>query len=550
MRGSDEIGSSTFSEEDSEIEEVSERWAEARGITAAHVEEAIRQQFQTARGMVRNEKEEKSEAESNDNAGGEEKLTQAAELVRYAEAEGVHLFADAERDVYVSIALGCHVETYPLRNKDFKLWLIRKYYERNGKPPGSQALQDALDTLAAKALFDGGECCAVHIRLAEHAGKIYLDLGDEEWQVVEIDTDGWRVIKKSPVKFIRKRGMQALPLPTEGGTLADLRPLVNVPDDNLWLLLLTWIVAALRPSGPYGVLILHGEAGACKSSLTRMLRRLIDPNKAALRPKPKTEHDLVIAASNGWVCAFDNLSFIDQDMSDALCRLATGAGFATRKLYTDDEEVVFEVQRPVIINSIGETATKSDLLDRGLILQLPYVADEERLDERELRAKFDAISGAVLGALLAALSSALKGYSSVELTSKPRMADFAKWGCVAASALGWDQEKFLAAYKSNREIAQSTAREASSGLSDLLVSLLKDKDEWEGLASSLLGILRSRATEEQVRSKGFPKTSVALGKALTRIAPAMRTTGIAIDRKHSDNGTVWKLTKGLNSFEA
>jgi hypothetical protein len=203
----------------------------------------------------------------------------------------------------------------------------------------------------------------------------------------------------------------------------------------------------------------------------------------------------------------------------------------------------------VIINSIGETATKSDLLDRGLILQLPYVADENRLDERELWAKFEAISGDILGALLTVLSCALKHYGSVELTSKPRMADFAKWGCAAASALGWNQERFLAAYEVNRRIAQSTAREAFSDLSDLIVSLLNGKDEWEGLASALLEILRGMATEEQLRAKGFPKTSIALGKALTRIAPAMRATGVAIDSRHTDNGTMWKLTKCLGCFE-
>ena len=63
----------------------------------------------------------------------------------------------------------------------------------------------------------------------------------------------------------------------------------------------------------------------------------------------------MIAATNGWCLAFDNVSVIQAWLSDALCRLATGGGFATRGLYTDDEETIIDAQRPVVLNGVTKS---------------------------------------------------------------------------------------------------------------------------------------------------------------------------------------------------
>ena len=52
------------------------------------------------------------------------------------------------------------------------------------------------------------------------------------------------------------------------------------------------------------------------------------------------------AARNGWIVAFENLSKIDQELSDGMCRVATGAGFGTRTLYSDLDETLVAVCRP------------------------------------------------------------------------------------------------------------------------------------------------------------------------------------------------------------
>src|SRR5215212_3526332 len=115
-----------------------------------------------------------------------------------------------------------------------------------------------------------------------------------------------------------------------------------------------------------------------------MLKAITDPSTAPVRTVPRGERDLVIAANNSRVVALDNLSGLPPWLSDALCRLSTGGGFGTRKLFADDEETLFDATRPIILNGITDVATRADLLDRAIVLTLPTIPEEERRPEAEL----------------------------------------------------------------------------------------------------------------------------------------------------------------------
>src|SRR5690606_33360793 len=239
-----------------------------------------------------------------------------------------------------------------------------------------------------------------------------------------------------PVRFRRPRGLLPLPAPRRGTSIDKLRPFVNVASDNDWRLLVAWLVMALRPTGPYPILVLQGEQGSAKSTTLRVLRSLVDPSLASLRTSPRSEQDLAIAASNGWVIGLDNLSGVPPWLSDALCRVATGGGFATRQLYTDDEEALFDYQRPVAINGIDDLATRHDLADRAIILTLPPISDEERRTEADFWREWEEVRPGVLGALLDGVAVAMGRVNEIHLLSKPRMADFAVWATAAEVAFG------------------------------------------------------------------------------------------------------------------
>jgi hypothetical protein len=317
------------------------------------------------------------------------------------------LFHASDSTGYADLKINGHRETWPIRNKGFRRWLGRRFFEATGTAANSEALHSAINVIEAMAHFDGPER-TVFIRVGGHDGKLYLDLCDESWQAVEIDETGWRVIDNPPVRFRRAAGMKPLPTPVAGGSIETLRPFLNVQLDAHFVLAVSWMLAVLRHRGPYPVLVLSGEQGSAKSTLSAILRALLDPNTAPLRALPREDRDLFIAATNGHVLTFDNVSGLRAWISDTLCRLATGGGFAVRQLYTDLDEVLFDAARPVILNGIEDMVERADLADRSVFLTLEPIPEERRRPEAELWAAFEAERPRILGALLDAVVEGLK----------------------------------------------------------------------------------------------------------------------------------------------
>ena len=432
---------------------------------------------------------------------------------------------------------GFHRETWRIGSAVFRRWLAARYYRATGKTPGGAAVEEAVSVLAGVAMHDG-PTLPVAVRLAGSAtggddDAVYLDLADAAWRVVRVTAESWQVIDGAdcPVRFIRRRGLLPLPEPVRGGSLDELRDLVNVPDDDDWALVLGWLVSALRPEGPmdYPLLVVNGEAGSAKSTLSRYARSLIDPNVATLRTPPKDERDLAIAAKNAWALAFDNLSGIGNTMADAMCRLATGGGFGTRELYSDDEETLLDAKRPIIINGIDDLLGKADLASRALQLFLPPIPSDRRRAKRDLDATYERARPRVLGALLDAVSLAMANLADVDLPDLPRMADVAEWVVAAEPALGLDPGTFTAAYADNREAATEQAIDGSP-IGPVLVNLIDTitTPAWTGTTTELLQALIQRTGEGQRKARGWPGNAKALGNALRRLAPALRTAGYTI----------------------
>jgi hypothetical protein len=248
-------------------------------------------------------------------------------------AAAARLFHASDCTGFADLIIDGHRETWPLRSKRFQAWLRQQYYERTWDAPSPPVLNAALNVLEAQAQFDGPQR-KVSVRLAEQDGLIYLDLADEFWRCIEIGPNGWRIAEDPPVRFHRSAGMQPLPLPVRGGSIEALAPFLNLANENDFVLVVAWLLGALRAGGPFPVLAIAGEQGSAKTVLSKLLRALIDPSVAPVRALPRDERELFVAASNSHILAFDNLSGLPPWLSDTLCRLTSGGAFSTRRLFT------------------------------------------------------------------------------------------------------------------------------------------------------------------------------------------------------------------------
>lgn len=278
----------------------------------------------------------------------------------------------------------------------------------------------------------------VFYRVAYHENKIYIDLGTETFEVIEISEHGWKEMKNSPVKFIRTKTMRPLPRPNKKGDISKWKEIFNL-DDQQFQLWLSFIFGCFNPKGPFPILVLNGTSGSGKTLLSEVTKAIVDPAFAPIRSLPKTEEDLLVMAQKNWLLIFDNLSGISNHMSDALCKLSTGGGFARRKLFTNSEESVIAATRPVIVNGIDHITKRQDLADRAIVLALPYISPEKRKTKEEIWNEFNELAENILGFLCNAISSALKNFTTTVLKQKPRMADFAKWVTAAERDLGFNE---------------------------------------------------------------------------------------------------------------
>jgi hypothetical protein len=264
---------------------------------------------------------------------------------------------------FADVVIAGRRHTWPLSGPAFHDWLLHEYFIEKKKAPTLGAMKTAISTLSAHAKFDGARH-DVYLRAAKVAGKIYIDIGDAEWNTIEIDAGGWRIIPEAPVRFRRTQGMLALPMPARGGSIVQLQPLVNLTGDG-FVLYIHWILDALHPGRPHPVLYLAGEEGSAKSTAAKIARSLIDPNEVLLRNLPTTVRDLFVGAYGSHAIAFDNVSAIPPAISDALCQIATGSGFGTRRLFTDTAQTLISGHRPIIMNGLANAINRSDLADRA-----------------------------------------------------------------------------------------------------------------------------------------------------------------------------------------
>jgi hypothetical protein len=454
-----------------------------------------------------------------------EKISQSNQILQLA--DDIELFHTSDRTPFASIEVGEHKEVHPVNSKGFRDYLSYQFYQEDGKSPSSQALQDAINSLSGKAKFEG-KTQDVHIRLASFNGKIYLDLCNDEWQILEIDADGSSIIEAShaPVRFRRTKAMQSLPIPNGRGDITKLKSFLNVDDKNLTLVL-AWLVNCFRPDYPFPILLISGEQGTAKSTAAKVLRELVDPSIAPFRSAPRDERDLIIAATNAWVCSFDNLSFVPNSLSDGFCRIATGGSLATRTLYTDDDETIFTAKRPIILNGIGDIASRGDLLDRALLIQLEAIPKDRRKTERAFWAEFGREKNSIFSALIEAVSFALKNIENTSLAELPRMADFALWATAAEQALGLEEDAFMAAYTQNREDAHAIVLE-DSPVFEAIQKICEKQGSFNGTIKEFLELIDTFADDKTRASKHYPKNARGLRSQLERINPNLRQLEINI----------------------
>lgn len=455
-----------------------------------------------------------------------EKEPSASEwLIKIVTTEG-EPFHTPGSELYVTVPVADHRETYPVDSKDFRQWLQYRYYTKKKRTPPKNALTEVVESIEAVARYEGATF-EVDRRYACSNGTAFLDLANGKGEVIEITRDGYRVIPcPDNIKFISSNGQLPLPYP-EDGNLEELKDFVSVSDDRAWVMLVAGLLGCLMPGGSYWVVLLQAGHGSGKTTSLRFLRQIIDPSTADVRAMPRDEHSLLLAARAGLMVCLDNASTLQPWQLDALCRLATGAGMGSRKLYSQDDEHLLSAKSPVFVTAIDDVAVRADFLSRCLAVGCGSIDRESRLPEAELIAAFEKARPRLLGALCKAVAAGLKNLPTTKPKQLPRMADAYKWICACEPGLGWKAGTFEKAYAEAEQAISETVLQSPVAVA--IQSLLKKEKQWRGNAKELLQALQEYV-DTAMLNDGWPSSPTAMGMAVQRLASNLREAGIRVEQ--------------------
>jgi hypothetical protein len=414
---------------------------------------------------------------------------------------------------------GPHIVRMLHGSRSLRCELMDMFMDSYKTVPSSGAAADALHVLEGRAFH--ADPTELQLRVARWEDGLVIDLGDPSGQAVMVSGTGWRVVESSPVLFRRTKLTDALPVPASGGSLDDLRSLLNVADGS-WDVLRGYLVSCLIPEMSHPVCLLTGEQGTGKTMAAEMIVGITDPATAPTRSSPRSEKDWAVAAAGSWMVAIDNISHIQPWFSDAICKACTGTGLVDRELYSDDEVSVLKFRRCVMLTSIDAGALRGDLADRLVTLELERIPAKARRLESALKTNFELHRPRLFGALLDLVVQVLRELPNVEFDELPRMADFAQVLGALDAALGTTS---LETYLGQARTLASSVVEADPIAHEVLRFMQRHPAGWTGTASQLLEQLER---PEHIDRRRWVTDGTRLSGRLKRAAPALIKLGIDV----------------------
>jgi hypothetical protein len=488
------------------------------------------------------------DSDAYDDGEGGTKSPSASELaIGFVDKRAVLYFKDEYGTPHIKVKVGDHTETMPVASSRFELYVSKVFYdEMDRQVLKSESLNEVVRILTARTVFDG-ITSKLHLRTAwgisgddsnsVDYNTLYYDPTTESWSCIKVTAQGWEILPRHPdnVLFTRfKQLPQIMPV-------RDYRPdvmeryldLMHIKGHAARLLVKVMLIASFIPYIGHPITVPNGEQGGVKSTFCRYHKRIVDPCAVELLTIPKDRNEFVQHMHHNYVVVYDNVRIVPKWFSDEICKAVTGAGNSKRKLYTDDEDVAYNYKRCIQVNGINNVLTEPDALDRSVMLDFTRISDEERREEAEVDAEFEAMKPGLLGYIFDILVKTLSIKPTIKLERKPRMADFAVWGEAIARAMGCKELEFLEAYYSVLERQNVDAVEATlvgPAIVNFVGTWPQGTTEWEGSPDDLLNELRKVAEAFRIdtRDSMFPKKVNSLIRKLKPLLPDLRQ-GYQID---------------------
>jgi len=486
-------------------------------------------------------------------------------LTKFATSEMIKVCtsqSDTTR-VFAVVKMNSHFETIELDKKNQKTvhWMMVKAFEKLHEMYSEETCASAIGFLKAKALMNEKITSAeAHLRIAHVCDEIYYDFGRTDWKLMKITKDEIRFVDYSDITplFIRTSKIAEQVEPNfmlDGNPLDEFVKLCRIPNGELYKVhLISMFIAGF----PMPIMAIPGPAGASKSTTSSMTKRVIDPsgrtNEANLKSFPHGEDNFVTSLFGSYFSAYENISHIDVETSNMLCRAVTGGSFEKRAQYTNGDVYTISVKRKILINGVDFVIGQSDLADRTISYEKERISDEQRKTDKFVEETFRKLLPSLLGQIFLILQKSLSSVKRIEqeCSKLPRMASFGIFGEAIYQALGHKQGEFLEIYnhsiQKNLEVLYD-----NNPVIPCLEHILDDRKEMDIQANNLYKQIKTFAESEGFNTKRMPQGSNGLNSWFTKSKTLLDENHIIVTKytnkkskpvsKFTPNATIYNIKR-------
>ncbi len=440
--------------------------------------------------------------------------------------------------VYVLVKNNDHLEILDLSNGKAKDWIRYVYYEETGENHSDDAYKNTISLFRSQAINNGTPHETIYNRIAMMDDVIYYDLTTPDWKFIKITKESVLIVdydENMPI-FVRKQQQkeQVKPLSTKKDALDELVKLLRIQDKDRQIFKIH-LISMFLEACPIPLMIILGEHGSIKTTIAKSVKRIIDPSGENISSLPNKIEDLILHLANRYLANFDNVSGINDEVSDILCKAITGEGQSKRKLYTDTDEIILSYRRKLVLNGIFPYLDRTDLRDRMIRYETLPVKDSERISESEFNKQLIEILPYTMNQIFQSLQKTLLSHDSIknELKYHPRMADFTVYGECISRTLNYEPFSFVERYK--QKIEDDTLDIVESyPIIQLIEMIMKEKIKYEKTVSEFYREICSLAEMQgiDVDSKKkirFPSSANKIKPHIERLKPNLRSLGFHVD---------------------
>jgi len=434
-----------------------------------------------------------------------------------------------------------------IESSDFTRWITRELYVNYKKILTNKQVIDGIKILLSGEAITNGKEIEIHNRIANIDGAIYIDLGTMDRQMVRVTKTGWDV-DNYPVFFKRHKDIDELPIPDRGGNLMDIIPYFPPLPKRDQCLALCWLIGSFFERIERAFLLIEGPPGLEKTALSKLLKSFIDPSKSGAVSYNDNVDQMAQLIDHQFLPLVDNVTLISRKVSDLLCSAFSKVSRPKKKLYTDDEDFIFNLSGNIIFTGIKLLKPKGDFLDRCYKIEMKKVNSTYR-SKQEFTDRLEKEKPLLFGAVLNTLVKTMNKVEEVSTTGKFRTVDFDRHAKAAAEVMGYGADFFMNARNHSEKIKLKSITN-STPLIEALSKFLKSKNNY---FSGYMGKLVKQLPKHTHSPDEIPSNPQALSRRLGEITPELNAAGIYVQKKHNDGKGVlyeFQLIEKIDSSES